>query len=121
MEGEMRTRSERPKGVPLSFDLGGIVRMSVASLDSHLIIRPAGHALGLGIESQIGEMGEVEEFCLYILDFSGVTIIDYSCADETVEKLIPRYQSDDRPTDAFFIIRGLDQHHHETIENDLER
>jgi len=117
----MRTRSERPKVVPLSFDLGGIVRRSVASLYSHLITRPTGQALRLGIESQIGEMGEVGEFCLSILDFSGVTIIDYSCADETVAKLILRYQSEDRPTDAFFIIRGLDQHHHETIETVLER
>jgi hypothetical protein len=104
--------------VPLSFDLGGLVRRSVASLYSHLITRPTGQALRLGIESQIGEMGDL---CLSVLDFTQVTVLDYSCADEAVAKLILRYQRPDRPADAYFVVRGVDEHHRETIEAVLER
>lgn len=104
--------------VPLSFDLGGLVRRSVASLYSHLITRPTGQALRLGIESQIGEMGEL---CLSVLDFTQVAVLDYSCADEAVAKLILRYRRPDRPADAYFVVQGIDEHHRETIEAVLER
>lgn len=104
--------------VPLSFDLGSLVRRSVASLYSHLITRPTGQALRLGIESQIGELGE---FCVSVLDFSQVAVLDYSCADEAVAKLILRYQQPDRPVEAYFLVRGLDVHHLEMIEAVLER
>lgn len=104
--------------VPLSFDLGLLVRRSVASLYSHLITRPTGQALRLGIESQIGEMGDL---CLSVLDFTQVTVLDYSCADEAVAKLILRYQRPDRPADAYFVVQGIDEHHRETIEAVLER
>ncbi len=112
--------SDRVPGpiVPLSFDLGGLVRRSVASLYSHLITRPTGQALRLGIESQIGEMGQL---CLSVLDFTQVTVLDYSCADEAVAKLILRYRRADRPADAYFVVRGVDEHHLETIEAVLER
>lgn len=104
--------------VPLSFDLGSLVQRSVASLYSHLITRPTGQALRLGIESQIGELGE---YCLSVLDFTQVAILDYSCADETVAKLILRYRQPDRPVEAYFVVRGLDEHHLEMIEAVLER
>jgi hypothetical protein len=90
----------------------------VASLYSHLITRPTGQALRLGIESQIGEMGDL---CLSVLDFTQVTVLDYSCADEAVAKLILRYRRADRPADAYFVVRGVDEHHRETIEEVLER
>lgn len=104
--------------VPIHIDLSGMVRRSVASLYSHLITRPTGQALRLGIESQIGEMGDL---CLSILDFTQVAILDYSCADETVAKLILRYRRTDRPADAFFMARGLGEHHLESIEEVLNR
>lgn len=104
--------------VPLSFDLGSLVQRSVASLYSHLITRPTGQALRLGIESQIGELGE---YCLSVLDFTQVAVLDYSCADEAVAKLILRYQQPDRPVEAYFVVRGLDEHHLEMIEAVLER
>ncbi|HUF13696.1 MAG TPA: hypothetical protein VMN78_11390, partial [Longimicrobiales bacterium] len=99
-------------------DLSAMVRRSVATLYSHLVTRPTGQALRLGIESQIGELGEL---CVSILDFSHVAIIDYSCADEIVAKLIRRYQSDDRPAEAFFIARGMGEAHREPVEDVLLR
>lgn len=103
---------------PIRIDLHAMARRSVATLYSHLVTRPTGQALRLGIESQIGELGEL---CVSILDFSQVAIIDFSCADETIAKLIRRYQSDDRPAEAFFIARGLGEVHRETVEEVLLR
>jgi hypothetical protein len=104
--------------VPFSFDLSSLVPRSVASLYSHLVTRPTGRALRLGIESQIGEIGSV---CLSVLDFTQVVVLDYSCADEAVAKLIQRYQSADRPADAYFVARGLGEQHRDPIDEVLIR
>ena len=104
--------------VPVSIDLQSLVRRSVASLYSHLVTRPTGRALRLGIESQIVELGDR---CLSVLDFRQVVILDYSCADEAVAKLILRYIGDDRPSDAYFLARGVGDHHRDPIESVLAR
>jgi hypothetical protein len=104
--------------VPFSFDLSTLVQRSVASLYSHLVTRPTGRALRLGIESQIGEIGSV---CLSVLDFTQVVVLDYSCADEAVAKLIQRYQSADRPADVYFVARGLGEQHRDPIDEVLIR
>lgn len=104
--------------VPLRFDMSDMVRRSVATLYSHLVTRPTGQALRLGIEAQITELGAL---CLTVLDFSEVVVLDYSCADETVAKLIQRFQREDRPAEAYFIARGIDDRHRETIESVLTR
>ncbi|HEX2166881.1 MAG TPA: hypothetical protein VHG09_06535 [Longimicrobiales bacterium] len=104
--------------IPFSFDLSTLVQRSVASLYSHLVTRPTGRALRLGIESQIGEIGSV---CLSVLDFTQVVVLDYSCADEAVAKLIQRYQLADRPADAYFVARGLGEQHRDPIDEVLIR
>ncbi len=104
--------------VPIRFDLSDLVRKSVATLYSHLVTRPTGQALRLGIESQLGELGAL---CVTVLDFAEVVVLDYSCAEETVAKLIQRFQRDDRPADAYFVARGVDDRHRETLETVLER
>lgn len=104
--------------VPFSFDLSSMIQRSVASLYSHLVTRPTGRALRIGIETQIGDIGDV---CLSVLDFTQVVVLDYSCADETVAKLIQRYQADDRPADAYFIARGLAEQHRDPIDEVLLR
>ncbi len=110
--------SELGDVVPLRFDLSALVRKSVATLYSHLVTRPTGQALRLGIEAQIAELGAL---CLTVLDFSEVVVLDYSCADETVAKLILRFQREDRPSEAYFLVRGVDDRHRETIESVLGR
>ena len=104
--------------VPFSFDLSSLVRRSVATLYSNLVTRPTGRALRLGIESQIGEVGSC---CVSILDFTEVIILDYSCADEAVAKLIQRYMQADRPADVYFVARGVAEQHSEPIETVLLR
>lgn len=104
--------------VPIAFDLSTLVPRSVASLYSHLVTRPTGQALRLGIESQIRELGS---FCVSVLDFSQVVVLDYSCADEVIAKLIMNYQRDERPNDAYFVVRGLAEEHTDPIEEVLIR
>lgn len=104
--------------VPLRFDMSDMVRQTVATLYSHLVTRPTGQALRLGIEAQITELGAL---CVTVLDFSEVVVLDYSCADETVAKLIQRFLRSDRPAEAYFVARGIDDRHRETIESVLSR
>ena len=103
---------------PLEFDVGGLVRRSLASLYSHLVTRPTGRAVRLAIESQLAEAGEPS---LSLVDFSQVTILDFSCADEVVARLLRRYGGEDRPRDAFFLFRGVQEWHEEPIQAVLER
>ena len=104
--------------IPFSFDLSSLAPRTVASLYSHLVTRPTGRALRLGIESQIGEMGGC---CVSILDFTQVVVLDYSCADEAVAKLLLRYGAEDRPADVYFVARGLGERHREPLEAVLQR
>ena len=104
--------------VPLRFDMSDMVRQSVATLYSHLVTRPTGQALRLGIEAQITELGALS---INVLDFSEVVVLDYSCAEETVAKLIQRFRRSDRPAEAYFVARGIDDRHRETIETVLSR
>jgi len=104
--------------VPFRIDLSSIAPQSVASLYSHLVTRPTGRALRLGIESQIGELGSA---CISVLDFTQVVVLDYSCADEAVAKLMQRYAGADRPAEVYFVARGLSEQHREPIEAVLAR
>jgi len=89
---------------------------------SNLVTRPTGRAIRSAVESQIAEMeGPRTAACLSILDFSQVRVLDYSCADEIVAKLLLRFGGDERPAEAFFVVRGVQEHHEEAIEAVLER
>ncbi|MDT8340228.1 MAG: hypothetical protein RQ751_01830 [Longimicrobiales bacterium] len=102
----------------LRIDVGGLAQRSVASLYSHLVTRPTGRAVRLAIESRLAEAGEPS---VSLVDFSQVTILDFSCADEVVARLLGRYSAGDRPRDAFFVLRGVQEWHREPIEVVLER
>jgi hypothetical protein len=106
---------------PLAIDLTQMHRRTVTSFYSNLVTRPTGRAVRMGVESQIAELDRERHLCLSILDFSQVRVLDYSCADEIVAKLLLRYAGEDRPTDAYFLARGLQEHHQEAIEAVLER
>ncbi|HEU0052891.1 MAG TPA: hypothetical protein VFQ39_06925 [Longimicrobium sp.] len=96
-------------------------RRSVTSLYSNLVTRPTGRAIRTGVESQLAEMEGGPAPWLSILDFSQVRVLDYSCADEIVAKLLLRFLGGERPADAFFVVRGIQEHHEDAIEAVLER
>jgi hypothetical protein len=105
----------------LAIDLTRLLRRTVTSFYSNLVTRPTGRAIRTGVESQIVELEAGPAVCLSVLDFSQVHVLDYSCADEIVAKLLLRFASDDRPADAYFVARGLLEHHREAVEAVLER
>jgi hypothetical protein len=104
-----------------AFDLTRLHRRTVTSFYSNLVTRPTGRAIRMGVESQLAEMEAGRRVCLSVLDFAQVQVMDYSCADEIVAKLLLRYAAEDRPADAYFVARGLEEHHREAIEAVLER
>jgi len=94
------------------------LRTSVAMLFSNLVTRPTGQAVRVAIEQQIREGPDP---CVSILDFSQVGVIDFSCADEIIAKLLDKYQREDRPSEAYFVLQGVSEHHREPIETVLRR
>jgi hypothetical protein len=56
-----------------------------------------------------------------VLDFAQVLVLDYSCADEAVAKLVKRFQSQERPAEAYFEARGGADQHREPLETVLIR
>lgn len=107
-----------PRRRSVEIDVGRIVRRSVASLYSHLVTRPTGRAVRLAIETQLAEVGDT---AFSVIDLSEVTVLDFSCADEVVAKLLSHYLEEDRPRDAFFVFRGVGEMHRDPIEVVLER
>jgi len=102
---------------PVAIDVGDLVQRTVASLYSHLITRQTGRAVRLAIEAQLAEAGERS---LSLIDLSEVALLDFSCADEVVAKLLQRYQEEER-MEAFFVFRGVTEPHRDQIEVVLER
>ena len=102
---------------PIAIDVGDLVQRTVASLYSHLITRQTGRAVRLAIEAQLAEAGERS---LSLIDLSEVALLDFSCADEVVAKLLQRYQDEVR-TEAFFVFREVTEGHRDQIEVVLER
>ncbi|GJG88217.1 hypothetical protein tb265_33980 [Gemmatimonadetes bacterium T265] len=123
-------------------DLGTVLRGTVCALYSNLVTRPTGAAVRAEIERAIadaaapGAPGPV----VSVIDFSEVTLLDFSCADEIVAKLMLRHVraaldgaavdagaddgADDgvAPTaDAYFVFRGVGDGHLDAVEAVLER
>jgi len=107
-----------PRVEPISIDVGHVLRRSVESLYSHLVTRPTGRAVRLAIEEQVAGSSRT---ALSLIDLSDVSVMDFSCADEIVAKLLMRFLDEDRPVDALFVFRGVCQNLHEPIQTVLER
>src|SRR3954454_9174874 len=100
-------------------DLSSVLRQTLAcDLYSNLVTRPTGAA----VRGQIEQMLSVADSrALTVIDFSHVSMIDFSCADEVVAKLLIRYSAEDAPRDAYFLFRGVTEDHTDAIEAVLER
>lgn len=103
---------------PVAIDLRRLVQRQVASLYAHLVTRPTGRAVRMAIQGQLAGAGPM---ALSVVDFSEVHVLDYSCADEVVAKLLLQYQPPGEATRAFFIFRGVGDPHLEPIQAVLER
>lgn len=100
-------------------DVSSVLRRSVCDLYSNLVTRPTGAAVRIGIEHHLDEIGDK---ALAVLDFSHVGLLDFSCADEIVAKLLQQYVSDDIPRrEVYFVFYGMNESHIDAIEAVLER
>jgi hypothetical protein len=106
-----------PSLKPIWIDVGQVLQRTVASLYSHLITRPTGRAVRLAIETQLQSAGERS---LSLIDLSEVVVIDFSCADEVVAKLLESARSSPRH-EAYFVFAGVHEPHRDQIETVLER
>jgi hypothetical protein len=100
-------------------DLSTVLRQTVAcDLYSNLVTRPTGAAVRGQIEQMLEGTGDRS---LTVIDLSHVSMIDFSCADEVIAKLLLRYCEDNPPQDAYFLFRGVSDDHWDAIETVLER
>jgi hypothetical protein len=94
-------------------DVGTVLRQTLsAELYSNLVTRPTGRAVRRLIEDLLSSTSQPS---LAVIDFSHVSMIDFSCADEVVAKLL---MAEDR--EAYFVFRGMSEDHWHAIEQVLE-
>ncbi len=100
-------------------DVSSVLRRTVSDLYTNLVTRPTGAAVRRDIERQLAS-SPFET--LTVLDFSHVGLLDLSCADEIVAKLLLRHGSDTvMRDDGYFVVRGVNEAHLDAIEAVLER
>ena len=100
-------------------DLGSVLRQTIsASLYSNLVTRPTGAAVRTQIEVLLAD-SPVSGRALIVIDFSHVSMIDFSCADEIIAKLLMSHTEQGR--ESYFVIRGMTEDHWDAIETVLER
>ena len=100
-------------------DISSVLRTQVSSLYSNLVTRPTGAIVRLAIEKQVDKIGDR---ALAVLDFSDVRLLDFSCADEIVAKLLLQYVSVDVPRrEVYLLFYGISESHRDAIETVLRR
>jgi GDP-D-mannose dehydratase len=99
------------------YDLYKLIKEELKNGSSDLVTRQSGQVIRDRIEREIekAKNGEV-----IALDFSNIGIIDYSCADEVIAKLISRLLSGEYG-DKYIILTGINENQKENIEVALER
>jgi hypothetical protein len=100
-------------------DLGSMLRQTLsASLYSNLVTRPTGAAVRTQIETVLADT-LANGRALTVIDFSHVQMIDFSCADEIIAKLLMSHGA--KGHESYFVFRGMTEDHWDAIETVLER
>lgn len=105
------------KNIMIKYDLYKILKEELKNGSSDLVTRPSGQAIRERIERDIVKAGDR---VVIALDFSKIGIIDYSCADEIVAKLVSRLLGGEYG-DKYILLVGLNENQKENIEVALER
>ena len=101
----------------IKYDLYKILKDELKNGSSDLVTRPSGQAIRGRIERDIVKEGDR---VVIALDFSKIGVIDYSCADEIVAKLVSRLLGGEYG-DKYILLTGLNENQKENIEVALER
>jgi hypothetical protein len=100
-----------------SYSLYKLLKEELKNGSADLVTRQSGQVIRSRIEKEIGSEKDGETIAL---DFSKIGIIDYSCADEIIAKLISRLLSGEYGH-KYLILTGLNENQRENIEVALER
>lgn len=100
-----------------TYNLYKLLKEELKNGSNDLVTRTSGQIIRERIEKDIAKE---EAGTIIALDFSKIGIIDYSCADEIVAKLISRLLSNEYG-DKYITLVGLNENQRENIEVALER
>ncbi len=100
-----------------TYNLYKLLKEELRNGSKDIVTRQSGQVIRSRIERDIEKEKEGK---IIAIDFSNIGIIDYSCADEVVTKLISRLLSGEYG-DKYIILTGLDENQKENIEVALER
>jgi hypothetical protein len=101
----------------IKYNLYKLLKEELGNGSSDLVTRPSGNKIRERIEKDIVKE---PEGAVVALDFSKIGIVDYSCADEIVAKLVSRLLSGEYG-DRYLVLSGLNENQKENIEVALER
>ena len=112
-----------PPRIPIAhhIDVRTVLHGAVCDLYSNLVTRPTGAAVRTAIERLVTQGGPPT---LATLDFSRVQLLDFSCADEIIAKLLLRYvqfETAGPEWEGFVTVRGIREDHLDAVEAVLER
>ena len=94
-------------------DLKAVLERTLSRLSGDLVTRPTGKAVRGGVVEQLADL---EREAVVVIDFTTVRILDISCADEIVGKLLIGHG-----TARYFVLHGVSVSHCDSIEQVLER
>jgi len=100
-----------------TYNLYKLLKEELSNGSSDLVTRQSGQVIRERVERNIAKEKNGE---VIGLDFSKIGIIDYSCADEVIAKLISRLLSGEYG-DRYIVLTGLNENQKENIEVALER
>ncbi|OGW35558.1 MAG: hypothetical protein A2X58_00600 [Nitrospirae bacterium GWC2_56_14] len=101
----------------IRYDLYKLLKEELGNGSKDLVTRPSGQAVRVRIERDIEKESDG---AVVALDLSEIGVIDYSCADEIVTKLVSRLLSGEYG-DKYLLLTGLNENQKENIEVALER
>jgi hypothetical protein len=93
-------------------DVGSVLRHSANLPFSDLVTRPTGAAVRRCIQTELAALSEGD---VALLDFSHIGMMDYSCADEVVAKLLIALAAQDAHA-GYIVFHGITDAHLEAIE-----
>lgn len=117
---------------PIRIDVCALARSAPASGRPHLVTRPTGRAVRKAIEGRLAAppvepaagspvRSSASAALVSLVDFTRVHVMDFSCADEVVAKLLLRYLGPNRPRNAFFLFRAVAEAHRHALKEVLGR
>ncbi len=102
----------------LVINVGTVLHDSVSVFYSSLLTRPTGAAVRNEIERRVVEVGSP---IVTTIDFSQIDLIDVSCADEIVAKLLLRYYEGNNGLTGYLLLQGIREDHLDAIDAVLEK